>query len=80
MSMSTKPGRKAANDDAPEKRPPGRPPVPAHQRRTSTIRTRVTAGELDAFEALGGTEWLRNRIGRELAKQKKTAPAARPGR
>lgn len=59
----------------PEKRGRGRPTVADDVKKSETLRVRVTPAEAEAYESLGGSDWIRVRLARELAKQKKAALA-----
>lgn len=52
-------------------RPPGRPKgttLPPDLRKSEMIRVRVTPGQMTKYQALGGEQWLRDRIERARLK------------
>ena len=48
----------------PPKNKPGRPELPAEERRDRTIRVRATAAEEAKFNRLGGALWFRGALKR----------------
>lgn len=54
---------------AEEKRPRGRPPgstIPPDQRKTEMLRCRTTTAQIQAYEKLGGEDWLRGELDRAI--------------
>lgn len=40
----------------------GRPPLPSDQRQTARVEIRMTEAQREKLQALGGTQWLRDKI------------------